>query len=116
MNSEEYAKNRGVVCPQCGSEHLNAEGQLEADFGVAWQNCFCEDCDARWQDVYELTGYDSLVTPAGKNRYIIEFFNGSEGARHEQYNGNTPHHAIASLKRDFPSATIQNLALVIDWE
>ena len=117
MNSKEYAQNQGYQCPVCGSPHINGEGQLEADTGVAWQDCFCEDCDARWQDVYALTGYDNLVTPVGKNRYIIEFFNGSEAcSSHEQFTGNTPQHAIALLKRDFPLATVQNVALVIDWD
>ena len=62
MNSKEYAKNRGMVCPNCGSEHICGEGSLEADFGEAEQQCYCDDCDARWKDVYKLTGYEFLFT------------------------------------------------------
>ena len=114
MNSKLYAEKLGLVCPVCGSSHINSEDSIEADSGCAWQYVYCEDCDARWQDVYALTGYDNLVVPHGSNQYMIEFFNGCSAVpSYEQYSGNTPKQAIAKLKHDFPLANIQNVALVI---
>ena len=117
MNSKLYVEQQGLACPVCGSHHVNSEGQLEADSGCAWQAIYCEDCDARWQDVYALTGYDNLVIPHGSNQYLIEFFNGSSAVpSYEQYTGNTPQQAIAKLKKDYPLANIQNVGLVVVWE
>ena len=118
MNSQQlYVEKLGLVCPNCGSPHINSEDGIDADGGCAWQNVYCEDCDARWQDVYTLTGYDNLVVPNGKNVYLIEFL-ADKDAFHEtrKYNGNNPEQAIIKLKKHFPLAIIQNVALIVDWK
>ena len=66
MSKEVYVKNQGLQCPNCGSPHINTEDHIQADSGCAWQQVYCEDCDAKWQDVYTLVGYDNLIVPEGK--------------------------------------------------
>lgn len=50
---EKYLKAKGVRCPYCGSEDLNAGG-VEVDAGEALQDVRCLSCDESWTDVYEL--------------------------------------------------------------
>jgi len=33
---------------------------VETDDGSAWQEMICFECNATWQDIYKLVGYDNL--------------------------------------------------------
>ena len=60
LNSKEYAKKGGVVCPFCYSKDIEGDGKVETDstfVGKSWQNMSCIDCEAKWTDQYKLTGY-----------------------------------------------------------
>lgn len=59
MNNLKYVEKFGLCCPACESKNLDS-GSIQAEAGVAWQNVWCNDCNAKWQDVYSLTGYESL--------------------------------------------------------
>jgi len=42
---------------------VDSEAIIEADYGIAWQNIFCNICHAQWQDNYNLVGYSNLEIP-----------------------------------------------------
>jgi transcription elongation factor Elf1 len=46
-------------CPFCGESDIEGSS-VEIDSGGAWQNIDCNNCGAKWQDVYTLT--DIIVT------------------------------------------------------
>lgn len=56
---DEYAENHGAFCPVCQSNDIEGES-FEVDAHSAWQRVRCLSCDAQWNDVYKLTGYDNL--------------------------------------------------------
>lgn len=55
------------VCPECGSSKITGE-RFEANGTSAYQVCSCYDCDARWDDIYVLTGYE--ITESGKSEEV----------------------------------------------
>ena len=59
LNSEEYAAKGGVRCPYCNRSNIEGDGVVDTDFGTAWQNMSCIDCNAEWRDEYSLTGYST---------------------------------------------------------
>lgn len=59
MDSKEYVKSSGVLCPNC--EKSAVEGQdVTIDEGFAYQECYCTECEATWTDVYKLSHYRAL--------------------------------------------------------
>jgi hypothetical protein len=52
----EYVAHGGTQCPFCGSHDITGD-EVNIDAGSAWQDVFCNDCAAEWQDTYTLTGY-----------------------------------------------------------
>jgi hypothetical protein len=52
----EYLAHGGTQCPFCGSRDT-AGDEVNIEAGSAWQDRFCNDCSADWQDTYTLTGY-----------------------------------------------------------
>jgi len=52
----EYLAHGGTQCPFCGSYDITGD-EVNIDAGSAWQDVFCNDCPAEWQDTYNLTGY-----------------------------------------------------------
>lgn len=60
----EYAEKSGLRCPVCEGNEIEG-GSIQVDAGIAWQGCQCLDCDATWDDMYELVGYRDLE--AGKS-------------------------------------------------
>jgi len=52
-----YIKRGATRCLYCGSENINGE-HFESDYGSAWQDVKCLDCDKEWTDLYTLTGVD----------------------------------------------------------
>src|SRR3990167_2422848 len=57
LSSDAYAAEGGVRCPSCGSDQLEG-GSVEIDTGIAWQPVTCLGCEAEWNDLYVLTGFD----------------------------------------------------------
>lgn len=62
LTPDQYRDSGGVRCPNCGSENIEGQG-VEVDQGSCYQPCGCNDCDAEWNDVYQLLGYDDLEVP-----------------------------------------------------
>ena len=50
---DEYINSDGTACPFCGSLNIEA-GHFDAE-GVS-QPVRCEDCDEKWQNIYQLVG------------------------------------------------------------
>lgn len=57
---EQYAKDKGIKCPVCGSDDLDVDGDMETDGADAHRPAKCECCGATWNDLYLLVGYDDL--------------------------------------------------------
>ena len=52
-NKQTYIKRKGLSCPFCASLSIQG-GFIEIEIGKAFQRMGCTDCEAQWQDVYEL--------------------------------------------------------------
>lgn len=61
MTQEEYLKSPNQ-CPVCRSTHI-AGGHVDISGGSAVQTVVCNDCDASWDDVYSLTGFNLFNNP-----------------------------------------------------
>lgn len=60
MNPEEYIKNRGMYCPQCGSTEITAQLPETPQDIYIHQQVECEDCGLSWVDVYKLVDIDIM--------------------------------------------------------
>jgi len=55
MTSEEYVRDDGESCPDCGSKVLiKADAYCESI--SAYQSVYCDNCRARWKETFLLTG------------------------------------------------------------
>jgi len=61
LTDEEYVAKGGGVCPVCGSDQVEG-GSIDVDGPSAAQSVSCNDCNAEWKDIYQLTGYADLVS------------------------------------------------------
>lgn len=54
---QKYLAERGRFCPDCGSDNIST-GEMERSGvdGTWFCDVWCGDCDAEWQNIYELTG------------------------------------------------------------
>lgn len=59
-----YLKNVAVKCPYCGSGDITGS-QIDVEGNSAIQEVTCDNCDARWHDVYKLV--DVLEDKAPEN-------------------------------------------------
>lgn len=59
--SQDAYKASPNTCPSCGSELLTTGTRSYGDIHM-YQDVSCNDCGARWADVYELKGYSELET------------------------------------------------------
>ena len=59
LTSEEYAEERGSVCPFCGSYELTGDS-VEVDGNGASQKIRCCACHNVWVDIYTLIGYEVI--------------------------------------------------------
>jgi hypothetical protein len=59
-SNEEYVEREGNMCPECGTEDIEALDILEVDGSHGWQTIKCTDdnCGARWVDLWKLEGYE----------------------------------------------------------
>ena len=51
----QYVKEGGAKCPACGYDHIEG-GDVTVDWGKAYQNVYCPECEEEWTDEYTLTG------------------------------------------------------------
>lgn len=61
FTSEQHVANAAGVCPQCGATNITG-GFVEIEGCKAFQKVGCNSCDATWNDIYRLVGYDNLET------------------------------------------------------
>ena len=59
---KDYIKKSGVCCPACGSDEIEG-GFVEIDSGHAWQPVGCNECDAEWNDIYNLVDVELTARP-----------------------------------------------------
>ena len=59
-SNENYVRHLGQRCPTCGAYRVVATRLVETDDASAWQEMICFECNATWQDIYKLVGYDNL--------------------------------------------------------
>jgi len=59
LSSRQYVKIGANVCPSCKSDNING-GPLEVDGVIAWSTVNCAECDATWEDIYRIEGYEHL--------------------------------------------------------
>ena len=62
LTSEEY-KLHSNHCPCCEESNIEASGYTDYDAGDHTARIHCNDCGARWSDLYELVGYVDLKVP-----------------------------------------------------
>ena len=59
MTETEYVKSEGTKCPACHGANITGFS-VNTGGGGASQEMSCDDCDAEWNDVYTLVGYNEL--------------------------------------------------------
>jgi len=53
----------GSKCPNCGAGHVHGEAFEPSGDSLAYRNCHCGACDARWTEELVVRGYDHLEVP-----------------------------------------------------
>lgn len=53
---KEYLENGGTKCPKCGSENIEGASWDADGSGITSQEVSCNECGAKWYDVYNLVG------------------------------------------------------------
>lgn len=56
ISQEECAAKEGKICPVCKSKNIQYDHAI--DWGDTGNFYKCLNCNARWEDIYELVGYD----------------------------------------------------------
>lgn len=57
---ENYVAKKGLICPNCGSNDVEAKSSFDGE-GLAGLICVeCNHCKSTWIDRYCLVGFDSL--------------------------------------------------------
>ena len=59
MTRREYLLADGLLCPSCRSTNIEAY-EIDADGTIADGLVRCHDCNASWNDMWDLTGYDEF--------------------------------------------------------
>jgi transposase-like protein len=57
---EKYVANLGVRCPYCGHDDTPADGGIQAEAGIAWQDIHCAKCERKWSDIYKLKDVEEI--------------------------------------------------------
>ena len=60
MTPKKYASMSGSVCPSCRSDNIQSDSIEGLDLGMAMATVRCSNCGAKWDDQYNLIGYDNL--------------------------------------------------------
>lgn len=59
LKLKRYLLNGGNKCPICGSDSIEG-GPVQVDDGIAWQEIVCAECGNNWNDLYKLSGVETL--------------------------------------------------------
>jgi len=59
VSQQDYIKAPNQ-CPVCRSTNIRG-GSVHINIGIATQTVHCQECEAEWDDVYNLIGYN-LIT------------------------------------------------------
>lgn len=60
MSQEEYVRTYGQTCPRCASENLSFSDS-QNEIGHIVETVDCDDCDLRFERVFELSGYNVIA-------------------------------------------------------
>lgn len=63
LSEKEYATQYYGNCPACRSDQITGGG-IDVEGNQCFQRVSCQDCEHTWEDVYTLTGYQSLECSA----------------------------------------------------
>ena len=55
QEEKKYIERGGVKCPKCDSYDVEGK-ECDFDKGKMYQKVKCYNCNARWTDIYTLTG------------------------------------------------------------
>lgn len=61
---QKYVEDGGCSCPFCGHDDIVGE-DVTSGSGTASQEMSCPECNARWNDVYDLVGIEVIEAPEG---------------------------------------------------
>ena len=64
LDKKAHIKGKGLSCPFCGSALIRG-GFIEIEEGKAFQQMGCTECEAEWQDVYELIDVNPYLNTGG---------------------------------------------------
>ena len=62
LTNEEFISKVGLVCPACSKSDISSMDSVQIDDGFCWQEIECHTCEATWQEIYNLVGFDNLQT------------------------------------------------------
>lgn len=65
LTPDMYAEHNGAFCPMCLSSNVIGQPMEITEQG-AEQKVSCDDCDAKWVDLFKLTGYAGLEVVNGR--------------------------------------------------
>jgi len=61
IDNEAYTFKYGLICPNCESDRVETLDSVTIDPPrYATQSILCGSCDATWDDIYNLVGYENL--------------------------------------------------------
>ena len=64
LTQKKYIASGGDFCPLCSSADVES-GPVQADGSHAWAKVSCGNCNADWNDVYQLAGFENLQMEIG---------------------------------------------------
>lgn len=60
VEDKEYLKKAGQICPFCKSHDISAGVDTHIDCTVAWNEVTCNECGKKWNDIFQLIGYEEI--------------------------------------------------------
>ena len=60
MTPQEYVREHKCICPVCRGTDIDKHfpASIDGDQGLLEVSCNNPDCEASWDDIYELSGYE----------------------------------------------------------
>ena len=69
LNKKAHIKGKGLSCPFCGTSSIQGSF-IEIETGKTFQRMRCTECEAEWQDVYELIDINPYPVEEVTNKRI----------------------------------------------
>ena len=63
LSPQYHVDNQGRYCPACGASNPEGE-EVNIEDGKALQRMSCPECNSEWTDVYHLSRFEGLTSPA----------------------------------------------------